>query len=96
MPDFLIAIGYVRQDGRIERESETFAPSDFGGVVPSIGDRILKSGVTQRYRAEKIDFDDPSRRTFWIVKERIFRPDMPGCVLVCDDQQATDRESDLL
>lgn len=96
LSDYLIAIGFVGRSGHIERDAETFSPADFGGAVPVVGDRILKVGATPQYRGEKIDFSDPRRRTFWVVKERIFRTDMPACLLVCDEQQATDREVNLI
>jgi hypothetical protein len=96
MSDFLISIGFINKGGHIEREGESYSPAEFGGIVPSVGDRILDPGVAMLHRGEKPNFDDPARRTFWLVEERIFRPDMPGCILVCRDDQATDRHVNIL
>lgn len=96
MSEFLISIGFINKGSHIDRESESYSTTHFGGIVPSVGDRILDPGVGLASRGEKSDFDDPKRRNFWLVEERIFRPDMPGCILVCRDAPATDREINLL
>ena len=92
MSEFLISIGFINEGGNIEREGKSYASAHFGGIIPSVGDRILDPGVALEYGGVKPDFDDPKRRNFWLVEERIFRPDMPGCILVCRDVPATDRD----
>jgi hypothetical protein len=94
--EFMISICFLNRGEHIEREGEVYSPADFGGAVPSIGDRILNPGSPVLVRDEKIDFSDPDRREFWIVKERIFNPEHPSCALLCESVKATMREVNLL
>lgn len=96
MSEFLISIGFINSGGQIERDVEHYGTADFGGIVPLVGDRILNPGVALAHQGEKPDFSDPVRRTFWLVEERIFRPDLPGCFLICRGVNATDRDANLL
>jgi hypothetical protein len=92
MSEYVISIGFINKTGHIERESESYSPSEFGGFVPSVGERIFDP-YTVRHKGEKpID----ARRTFWIVEERIFLPYIPACILVCRDDPATDRYNNIL
>jgi hypothetical protein len=96
--NFLISIAYLNKSGHIEREGESYPITEFGGTVPQVGDRILNPGATMRTRDEKINFSDPDRREFWLVKERIFitSDTHPNCILLCESLPATMRESNIL
>ncbi len=97
MDDFHISIGLIdKASGVIERGTENFESRAFGGVVPSIGDRILDPGIAVKPGESRPNFSDPERHIFWVVEERIFRPEVPGCILVCRTEKATKREINLL
>lgn len=93
-----IMLVYEGRSGSLEHNGDSYPIAAFGGACPDVGDRILDPGATPRDHKEKIDFDDPQRRNFWIVKERIFVPDAtpPRCFVVVQSTQATEREAMVL
>jgi hypothetical protein len=98
LDDFEVVLFYDGRSGTLEHDGHSYPIAAFGGTCPDVGDRILNPGASPRAGETKIDFNDPERRTFWKVKERIFMPDAkpPRCILVAENVQATMRESTLL
>src|SRR3954454_14026696 len=56
-------------DGKIEDAQHTFDLSDFGGFLPSVGDKILDPGVPAA-----LERHDPENRRIWPVVDRIYKP----------------------
>ena len=56
-------------DGKIEDAQHTFDLSDFGGFLPSVGDRILDPGVPA-----SLERHVPENRRLWTVVDRVFNP----------------------
>ena len=74
-----IGIRILQRDasGNIEDTGEDFSPSDFAGMVPSIGDQILNPGIIGGRRRDDGPLiiprrDVPTNRTLWLVVDRFF------------------------
>jgi hypothetical protein len=67
MSDLAIRIHFSRESGEVEDAEHDCDLSDFGGFLPSIGDRILDPGASGDRR-------DPANRRMWTVVGRIFNP----------------------
>jgi hypothetical protein len=94
---FEIQIWYEGHGGKLDTDRHSYPPSAFGGSCPEKGDHILNPLGPPNAR-EKIDFNDPANREWWVVTERFFVPDdeSPRCVLVTKTIPASTRETRLL
>ena len=76
-------------------DTRRFALSDFGGVLPDIGDQILSPWVI-----EGRDRNAPENRKMWTVIERHFiplaPPDEPILALTVQERTLADAESRLI
>src|SRR5215203_4726378 len=80
-------------DGKIEDAQHTFDLSDFGGFLPSVGDKILDPGVPA-----SLERHVPENRRLWTVVDRVFNPrDTKDFVaLVIESCPVSDHEAVLL
>lgn len=69
MTDLTIRVHYRDEAGWIEDVQLDMDLSEFGGVLPSIGDTILKP-----YTLLGQDRSDPANREIWTVVQRVFNP----------------------
>lgn len=69
MGNVTIRIHFRSADETIEDGLLDFGLSDFGGILPAVGDRILNPGVLQGR-----DRYDPLNREIWTVIGRVFNP----------------------
>lgn len=82
--DVTIRIYFRHADGMVEDGSIDFAPEQFGGTIPAIGDTILSPGVLQG-----LDREQPENREVWKVVERVFNPrDLKNYVVLVVEERA--------
>ena len=98
MTEHWIRLYVVREDGTYADARDDFTLSDFGGVLPAVGDLIVDPGVRQ-----DLDRDVAANRTVYEVVARYFQPlSNPksehhySCVLVCTDRRGQDFEADIV
>lgn len=103
MSEIVIRILQRDANGNIEDAGQDFSPSDFAGMVPSIGDHILNPGVSggQRRDDGALIFprgDVPTNRALWLVVDRFFNPkDLKSYVgLVVEERTLTPEEYSLV
>lgn len=93
MSEPAIVICFKQPDGKIIPDDSSYELSDFAGVVPAVGDKILAPGVQSG-----LDRRQPENRRIWTVLERIFHArDVPDCIaLVVEERKPDTREFALL
>lgn len=103
MNDIVIRILQRGANGNIEDKGQDFSPSDFAGMVPSIGDHIINPWIPGGQRREDGALIFPSRgvptnRTLWLVVERFFNSkDLKSYVgLVVEERTLTPEEYSLV
>jgi hypothetical protein len=87
---------FIRKGGELVRWDESWTPDELGGVCPAIGDTIIDPGLPAP--SEKSDFATPSKRTFYKVAERYFRPEASHTqiMLVVEERLGREDEVELL
>lgn len=98
-PRQLIRIYKKDADGTLYDDREDFCVSDFGGIVPRVGDFI----VSRWLRDSRDEDRGHSNRTIQVVEAVYYRPDKrhsdaddSWVVLVVRDRQMTEDEEGLL
>lgn len=84
MRDIHIRIYFREADGTIVDGQQEFDVESFAGLVPAIGDIVVKPGVPQG-----LDRNEPSNREIWEVVGRVFNPrDMDDYVALIVEERA--------
>ena len=93
MKDVTIRIYFRSSDGKVEDAQHDCELSNFGGVLPAVGDRILNPGVLQGR-----DRYDPGNREIWTVVGRMFNPrdNEDYIALIVEERAPTPDEYSLL
>jgi len=69
MKEMIIRLYFLEPDGTLVDAAEDYDLSAFAGVLPAIGDKIVRPGVLMA-----LDRRDPANREIWTVVERYFNP----------------------
>lgn len=69
MADTHIRVYFREADGMLVDSQQEFDIESFAGLVPGVGDMIVKPGVPQG-----LDRHEPSNREIWDVVGRVFNP----------------------
>lgn len=87
---------FIRQGDGLVRWEESWKPEELGGVCPTIGDTIINTGLPAP--ANRADFADPTKRSFYKVVERYFRPEASHTqiMLIVEERYGQEGEEDLL
>lgn len=87
---------FIRKGEELIKWEESWDPADLGGACPAIGDTIVDPGLPVGHGPK--DFADATKRTFYKVVERYFRPERSHTqiMLVVEARLGTDVESELL
>lgn len=93
MKDVTIRIYFRDSDGKANDGQEDYGLSDFGGLLPCVGDCILKPGVLQG-----LDRGRPNNREIWTVVGRMFNPrdNKDYVALIVEERPPTAGEYSLL
>lgn len=85
---------YIRKaDGKLEDTSEAYEVSNFGGIIPTVGDKFLNP-----WTSEQTTRNDPGNREIYTVLERVFNPrDLKDyVVLICSVSPCDENDRELL
>lgn len=87
---------FIRRGSELSRWDESWTPQELGGVCPAIGDTIIDPGLPSPVL--KSDFAIPTKRSFYTVVERYFRPEVghTQVMLVVEERFGREDEAELL